>query len=274
MQNLVGKPEYLNRNHHSNGALPQLSNLHERISDIGRTGNHVLASLPTRTFVRLQPHFRSVKLEKEDFLYLHGDKIEAVWFPESAAVSEFGMTDDGRMIEIMSTGNEGVVGIISTFATARAANHVQVCIPGTAIRIETTFLERELEASPVLRLILNEHVSRQLKDLSRNIICNTFHSAEQRFSAWLLRMDDRYHDRRFRLTHEELARVLGVHRPSVTHIAQSLRDRGLIEYSRGKVWITDHLGLQEAACLCFSELCFRSAIRFGDQAAEERLHAA
>ena len=273
MQNLVGRPECLNRNHRSNGVVSRALVWHER-NETGRTGNHVLSNLPNRIFARLQPHLRSVKLEKNDFLYLQGDKIETVWFPESAAVSEFGMTDDGRMIEITSIGNEGVVGLISAFSVGRAVNCVQVCIPGTAIRIETTVLERELESSPVLRLMLNEHLSHQLKDLSRNVICNTFHSAEQRFASWLLRMDDRYHDRRFRLTHEEVARVLGIHRPSVTHVAQSLRDRGLIEYSRGRIWITDHLGLQDAACLCFSESGARSAVRFGDRAHEEHLRAA
>jgi Mn-dependent DtxR family transcriptional regulator len=50
-----------------------------------------------------------------------------------------------------------------------------------------------------------------------------------------------------------VARVLGVHRPSVTCIAQSLRERHLIDYSRARLMITDRAGIERLACGCGSE---------------------
>ena len=56
-----------------------------------------------------------------------------------------------------------------------------------------------------------------------------------------------------KLTQEQIARVLGVYRPSVTCIAQSLRDAGLIDYVRGNIIILDREALRERGCGCYSE---------------------
>jgi DNA-binding MarR family transcriptional regulator len=50
------------------------------------------------------------------------------------------------------------------------------------------------------------------------------------------------------LTHELLARMLGVRRATVSMIAKDFQRRGLVEYRRGRIKITDRAGLEAAAC--------------------------
>ena len=45
--------------------------------------------------------------------------------------------------------------------------------------------------------------------------------------------------------------MLGVRRASVTEVAVRLQERGLIEYSRGRVRIVNREGLEEFACECY-----------------------
>jgi Mn-dependent DtxR family transcriptional regulator len=52
-------------------------------------------------------------------------------------------------------------------------------------------------------------------------------------------------------TQEQISLHLGVNRPSLTLIAQSLRSKGLIEYRRGKVEILNRAALEKAACECY-----------------------
>ena len=52
------------------------------------------------------------------------------------------------------------------------------------------------------------------------------------------------------LTQEKMARSLGVHRPSLTHLAQLLRDKKVIAYTRGKLHITNSAELKRYACPC------------------------
>src|SRR5687768_2656042 len=92
------------------------------IDDAEPFSNRVLSSLPGRVLARLRPHLKRVKLEKDDLLYVQGDRIRSIYFPETVVISEFEMTEDGRVIEVSNTGNEGLVGVISAFWTASAIN--------------------------------------------------------------------------------------------------------------------------------------------------------
>ena len=55
----------------------------------------------------------------------------------------------------------------------------------------------------------------------------------------------------FPLTQEFLATMLGVRRPTVTLVANSLQRAGLIQYRRGFVTIIDREKLEAASCECY-----------------------
>ena len=53
------------------------------------------------------------------------------------------------------------------------------------------------------------------------------------------------------ITQEYLAVMLGVQRPSVTVAVGGLRRAGLIEFSYGRLTISDRKGLEASACECY-----------------------
>ena len=53
------------------------------------------------------------------------------------------------------------------------------------------------------------------------------------------------------LTQEFLAQMLGVRRTSVSLVANTLQNAGLIRYRRGHVTILDHEALQQRTCECY-----------------------
>jgi CRP-like cAMP-binding protein len=57
---------------------------------------------------------------------------------------------------------------------------------------------------------------------------------------------------KFYLTHEHIARFLGVHRPGISNTATELRDKGIIDYRRGQIIILDYQELKRLSCSCFS----------------------
>ena len=69
----------------------------------------------------------------------------------------------------------------------------------------------------------------------------------------LLMTRDRVASGEFRMTHEFLSHMLGVRREGVSEAAAGFQQKGLIEYSRGKIRILDHRGLEAAACSCYRE---------------------
>jgi hypothetical protein len=78
-------------------------------------------------------------------------------------------------------------------------------------------------------------------------------------------------------TQEFLAEMIGVRRTSVTTVARTLQEDGMIEYRRGKIEIIDVEGLREASCECYETAkgqvppiaarpavtCWRSPRQFG-----------
>ncbi|TYL80881.1 winged helix-turn-helix domain-containing protein, partial [Bradyrhizobium rifense] len=48
-----------------------------------------------------------------------------------------------------------------------------------------------------------------------------------------------------------LAEMLGVRRPSVTTVARTLQEAGIIKYRRGHIEIVDVEAMRESACECY-----------------------
>ena len=220
----------------------------------GGPSNRLLSQLDPMLHKRLFRSLRPVELKKDQFIFQQGQKHDFIYFPETAVVSKFHILEDGRTIEVEVTGNEGALGVTSLFNSPSAINCAQVCIPGTAYRVETDIVFAEAKSSSKLNQLLCEQICRQLTNLSQKVICNTFHHVEQRLSTWLLMLDEKTSGDYLTMTQEHMARVLGVHRPSVTYIAQDMRNKKLIDYVRGRIYIRDRKGLAKLACVCYSEM--------------------
>jgi hypothetical protein len=59
------------------------------------------------------------------------------------------------------------------------------------------------------------------------------------------------HEEDFHLSHEFLAVMLGVQRPTVSTVAGALQQAGLIRYTHGRVTVRDRRGLEAASCECY-----------------------
>jgi CRP-like cAMP-binding protein len=87
-----------------------------------------------------------------------------------------------------------------------------------------------------------------MNQLARTAGCNRVHSVDERCARWLLATGDRVGRDEFPLTHEFLAKMLGVRRASVSQAAEALQRAGLIQYRQGWIHIVDRRRLETAAC--------------------------
>lgn len=213
-----------------------------------------IGGLPSILLSKIRPLLKYTQLAKDEYLFQQDDRVEFIYFPETAVVSEFQMLADGRTIEVAVTGSEGAAGISSVWSTSPAVNCAQVCVAGTSYKIEADVLERELTYSRPLQRWLHDQINAYIKQISQKVICNTHHAVEERFCTWLLMLQDRSKKTRFNLTQEYIAGVLGVYRPSVTYMAKALREKDAIDYVRGQIFITDRQKLKKMSCACYTEL--------------------
>lgn len=219
--------------------------------------NLVLEALASDLNRMLAPALKPVALKKEQFIYQEGDRLESIYFPVTAVVSEFKILEDGRMVEIAVTGNDGAIGLASMFSNQHfAPNFTQVSQAGTAKKLDAYTFEKLIRSDEALRMRLSGFVELHIKQISQKAICNMYHSVKERLCTWLLMVQDRCGRSTLNLTHEQIARTLGVYRPSITCIAQELREMKLIDYSRGGISIRSRDRVEKSACTCYHELAY------------------
>ena len=218
------------------------------------SGNHLLSELSRLTAGKLAPYLRRVFLRRDEFLYTPEDDIASIYFPETTVFTEHQMLRDGRTVEVSMTGKESAVGLVAALSAERASTWVQPYMNGTALRIGSKAFREIALREPELLKAVGIRINAYIKQISQRVICNTHHPMEGRLCTWLLMLADRCPAGPLKLTHEQMARVLGVFRPSISCAAASLRDRGLIDYVRGNVLIRNSSEMKKAACGCYEEV--------------------
>lgn len=214
--------------------------------------NYILTSQSDFDFARLLPHLETVTLSAGKELHGSGERSQYVYFPETAVISNLYTLVDGSTIEVAMIGREGATDLSEIFGSQASAHWAQVAVGGTALQIKTETLKQEFKRGGRIQMMLLDYVNSHIAQISQRVVCKSFHIIEKRLCSWLLMLHDRVRKNQLPLTQEQISLFLGVHRPSVTLVAQTLRDKNLIDYTRGKVHILDRQGLENSACECYS----------------------
>jgi CRP-like cAMP-binding protein len=212
--------------------------------------NRLLVALPKRDHDRLLPHLEKVTLPLRTILYEADGPIAHVFFPLDGVVSLVIM-DGVFTIEVGIIGNEGLVGTPVFLGSDRSPTKAIAQVPGTALRLEAKVFQNEMTRGGALHGLVQRYTQTMINQISQSIVCNRRHSVEKRMCRWLLMSHDRVGADEFPLTHEFLAQMLGVRRPTVTAVAGTLQKAGLISYHRGNITVLDRKGLEAASCECY-----------------------
>jgi len=213
--------------------------------------NSLLEALPAQDQALVAPGLIQVELERGRLLYDPGDPIEHVYFPHDGVISLMTLMENGAAIESSTIGPEGALGLMAAVAPRQSLSRAIVQTPLRAARIGADRLHEVWEKSPALRDLVDRHTEALYGHAIQSVACNALHSVEARFCRWLLTCHDRISSDTVALTQEFLADMLGVQRTTVTAVARSLQEKGMIRYRRGVVDILDRAGLQALACECY-----------------------
>jgi CRP-like cAMP-binding protein len=213
--------------------------------------NRVLLSLPPRTLKRLLPALSLITTTRGQIIDHVDQPVEHLHFINRGLVSFVKTMHDGRSVEVRTVGIEGVTDPTAVFGLDVAVTESVVQIPGSALRIKRDVLSHEMEHDEALRDMMRHYAVFAIRQIVQTAACNRLHTLEERCCRWLLIAHDSALSDTFPLTHEFLAMMLGVQRAGVSIAANFLQKAGLIEYTRGRVTITNRAGLEDAACECY-----------------------
>jgi CRP-like cAMP-binding protein len=212
--------------------------------------------LPAEARAALQGALRPVRLDRGDIVHHPEDPADAVYLVERGRIRLYRIGDGAREVSLAVCGPGEVFGEAALaarelerydcYAEALEASAVQT-VSGEAL----TALLRE---HPTVSVALSAQFARQLKAVHSRLADMVFLEVSQRLAQALLRLarefgePDRHGTRlRSRVSHQDLAHIVGSTRETVTKILGEFKARGYLELGYRRIVLTDLSGLRHAA---------------------------
>lgn len=234
--------------------IPNTFKPERQIQFSGLLTNQLLTNLPGPVFATVLPYLEPISLSAGQEIYSCGAKIESVYFPETAVISQLSYLEDGSATEVAIIGYEGLVGLPAILESRPSTHWTEATIGGTALRASVDVVREEFGRSGSFQKQVLAYTSFYLNQVSQRAVCNSRHRLEERLCTWLLMVHDRARGTQLPLTHELIAEHLGARRAGITSFCTLLREYGAIAYQRGVISIVNRQLLEEIACECYRTL--------------------
>jgi CRP-like cAMP-binding protein len=216
--------------------------------------NRLLATLPPMAYKRLLPHLKRRFIEAGDILHEAGSPIERIYFIESGVATLGVATENGGYTYIAPVGNEGVIGLAGIMPANWPLFAAHVQISGVALEISPQALRSALKRNRRLHDLLLHYSYLLSEQIGQGAACLRYHSSEERLARLILEIRERVASNPILLTHAEIAMTFGRSRSLITGGVKALKSKGLIDYSPGRIVITDLEGLKAASCECYRSI--------------------
>jgi CRP-like cAMP-binding protein len=234
-------------------------------SRIGQTENKLLALLPGEERDRLRPFLEFVAFAHGEVIFEPDEPVQRAFFPQSGIVSIVAPSESGASVEVAMVGTEGMTGIAAILGDGLPQNRRAVVqVDATGMLMHAGVLRREFYRGGRLQELLLRYAQTYLTQVTQSVLCQCFHHLEERLARWLLECQFRTNSDELHLTQEFVAQMIGVRRAGVSGAVSQLKERGVIEHTRGTIWIIDQKGLEASACECFQVIRAEFARFFGD----------
>lgn len=214
--------------------------------------NKLLAALPEADYRRIFSSLTTVPLKFKQVLHKAGGKIDAVYFPGGGVCSITNVMSDGRMVEVATIGNEGMVGITAFFGGEVSLGDAFVQVPnGDGQSMPVDAFKRELDRPGPFYDLIGCYGQALQALIMQSAACFSMHTVEERCCRWILMTHDRVEGDDFQLTHEFLGYMIGARRPTVTMVLGTLEKAGVIQNGTKKITIVNRKGLEGMSCECY-----------------------
>jgi CRP-like cAMP-binding protein len=212
--------------------------------------NLLLSQLSQDDFNRLQPYLKIAPFKQHSVLFEAEQEIKHVYFPTSAVVSLVVTLESGDIVEAAMVGSDGVVGASAALDGRISLSRGIVQLSGDIVVCSIDGLKSAALQSPKLLSLLIRHEQTVYAQAQQSAACFAMHHVQARLCRWMLRARDLSGSDTLNFTQEFLAEMLGVQRGSVTVVAHTLQQAGMIRYTRDGTQVLNE-AMREAACECY-----------------------
>jgi hypothetical protein len=222
-------------------------------SHTARPANKLLRLLKPAAYERIASKLKPTILHAKQILYQPNQAIHTVYFPENAVICQMTVMGNGDTLETATVGMEGASWISASIGAPSMPCETVVAIGGDALALDIGDLDHEMKENEHFRDLLTQYSHALLIHSMRMTGCTGLHTLEQRCARWILETLDRVSAERFSITHEFLAMLLGVSRPSVSIVIEEFVRHRMLRVEPGRVLTAGNRdGLLKISCDCYA----------------------
>ena len=222
------------------------------MDSVARSPNGFLSALTADDFELVRPHLRTIELTSELVLVEVGETLKRAYLPHSGVISLVVKLAKGEHVQVAMVGRDSIFGTFSALGDPTALNAAVVLVPGIASTLDIDRLRAAADQSATFRATLTRHGLAVYAQIQQTAGCNVSHTVESRLGRCLMQTHDLSGSDKLVLTQESMAQMIGARRNSVSLVANTLQQANFIQYSRGRIEITDPDGLRRTACECYA----------------------
>lgn len=212
--------------------------------------------LPARERVRLRHLGRTVKYRRGETIYLPGDPSDTIFFLRKGRVKLAYLDESGKRLTLMICGRGEPFGEMALAGEeertliAEALENVELCA------VSKDELLRFAEETPSLSFRITKLVGLRFLEIENRLEDLIFKDVHTRLARLLVKLGGRYGVPEdggvridIRITHQDLAELIGSARETTSAALGEFQQEGLIEKSRSRIFIKDFEGLKAKAKL-------------------------
>mgnify|MGYP003640283504 CR=1 FL=1 len=182
-------------------------------------------------------------------VYFPGDDSESVYWVKSGRIKISRVSGDGRELTFRHFFTGGMFGEECMIEGERRANFSEALEPTELISLHADYFRTLLAREVDLALAVAQANCHRVREAEFVLSETVFRSVRGRIAAGLLRL---YHqgskqDRTIRVTHQEMANLVGSTRETTTSVLHGLKNAGLLEMANRKVTVLDPEALSNLA---------------------------
>ena len=210
--------------------------------------DHLAALLPMKTY------------PAGALLFAPPSPVETLFILKTGRVRLFRVSADGRALTTSILRAGTIFGEMVLLGQHMYDNYAEALDEVTVCVVSRTCVTHNLMSDPRIATRVAQILGQRLLDMEQRLSDNVFKNVPQRVAGMLLRVATGTPRRglpgrrgpsgredQVRLTHEQLAALVGTSRETVTKVLGEYADRGLVRLGRARVTILDHARLADEA---------------------------
>lgn len=244
-----------------NGGMPQTSGFMSYPEDSLMTEElwylkqcDLFRLLTPEEIARVEPSCRSRQFKRGEPIYLPTEQADAALLLAEGRVKIGSLTADGKQAILAFIEPGELFGELAVLDGGPREEFAQAAEKSTVILLPANVMQGLVESNPSVAVGITKLIGFRRRRIERRLRSLLFRSNRQRLVSLLLELAEQYGEAidegtklRIKLSHQDMASIIGSTRETVTVVLGDLQEEGLVSVGRRQLVIADVGRLNQAA---------------------------